>query len=103
MSVTLSTLFLDDPEPVFAWPDQHGGSHVVRKQAKQMASGWFVKVAFDNTDLSAKFGSRWGDAVLTLDNQRKWLEQRRLSASRSTTSPVESGDLIGRTRPLQRG
>jgi hypothetical protein len=77
MSVILFTLFVDDPKPVLDWLTQHGGEHVVRKQAVQIASGWSMKVALDDPTLSGRFRSQWGDVLVTLDNQRKWIQQRR--------------------------
>jgi hypothetical protein len=77
MSVTLFTLFVDDPEPVFEWLALHGGEHVVRKQAVETASGWSMKVALNDPDLSNRFSVRWGDVLATLENQRKWVIQRR--------------------------
>jgi hypothetical protein len=79
MSVTLFTLFVDDPKPVLDWLAQHGGGHVVRKQAGPIASGWSMKVALDDPLLSDRFRSQWCDALVTLDNARKRIEQRRLS------------------------
>ncbi len=64
MSVTLFTLFVDDPKPVLDWLAQHGGGHVVRKQAGPIASGWSMKVALDDPLLSDRF---------------RRIEQRRLS------------------------
>ena len=77
MSVTLFTLFVDDPKPVLDWLSQHGGAHVVRKQAVQSASGWTVKVALNDATLSGRFGSQWADALVTLNNQQRWMQQRR--------------------------
>jgi hypothetical protein len=77
MSVQLFTLFLDDPKPVLNWLAQHGGTHVVRQQTMQIVGGWAMKVALDDPSLAGRFRSQWADGLVTLDNQRKRMEQRR--------------------------
>jgi hypothetical protein len=82
MSVTLFTLFVDDPKPVLDWLNQYGGVHVVRKQTVQIASGWSMKVALDDPNLSDRFRSHWSDVLVTLDNRRRWIQQGWASAHR---------------------
>ena len=77
MSVTLFTLFLDDPKPVLDWLAQHGAGHVVRKQAVQMAWGWSMKVALDEPSLSARFRSQWRNSLVTLDNHQRLVQRKR--------------------------
>jgi hypothetical protein len=77
MAVTLFTLFVADPEPVYAWLAQHGGDHVIRKQAKKLpAEGWNMKVALGEPELCERFRTRWADALVTFDNMRKWQRER---------------------------
>jgi hypothetical protein len=78
MSVTQFALFVSDPEPVSRWLAEHCGSHVVRNQARQLKQGWNVKVALDDSSLSEMFRLRWADNLITFDNQRKWLAERKL-------------------------
>lgn len=77
MAVTRFRLYVDDPEPVFQWLAEHGGENVVRKKATLILPGWNVKVALSDASLSEAFKLKWANDLLTLENQMKWLAQRR--------------------------
>ncbi len=77
MSVTPFTLFVENPEPVLGWLSEHGTEHVVRKQAKQIASGWSMKVALDDPYIADLFRCEWRDVLVTLENQQRWLQEGR--------------------------
>lgn len=89
MGVKLFTLLVDDPEPVFAWLVEHCGNHVVRRQAGQAGSGWWVKIALDDPGSVDAFKARWEHAVATLENHRKMLKQSRLGTQRHHTVAPE--------------
>jgi len=78
MSVTLFTLWVDDPEPVSRWLDDHAQQHVARNQAAKLpAGGWTMWIGLDDADLSSRFQSDWTDVVVTYENHRRWMAEGR--------------------------
>jgi hypothetical protein len=77
MKVTLFTLFVSDPEPVFAWLIRYGEGHIVRKVARRhpSGSGWAMKLALDDDHVSDAFRSHWADDLVTLENHRRMVER----------------------------
>jgi len=76
MSVRRFNLLVEDPEPVFAWLAEHGGTHVVRQQAgSAVGSVWLVKVALDDLEVAGRFEACWKHSTATLQKHLTFLKR----------------------------